>query len=140
MEHNARLAWKRFRLMTEACVTFKGKCCIYVIADSSGVPLYIGASESRGGLNGRYPGGTARAVDAALHGSGNFVHVAETALGQCFDTEKALIYAECRAVRQDAQPLYNRQGRIIPLSRFPVESLVHEGESPAFRHLAAHRR
>ena len=46
-----------------------------------------------------------------------------------------------RSVRENiAVPLYNRQGRIIPLSSFPVESLAHEGESPAFRHRAVHRR
>lgn len=126
--------------MTEACAEYQRRFCVYVVADPSGVPLYIGASEGQGGLNGRYRGGTARAVDAALHGSGNWVHVAETDPGRCFEIEKALIYAECRAVSQGGQaPLYNRQGRIIPLSSFPAESLVHEGESPAFRHRAVHR-
>jgi hypothetical protein len=126
--------------MTEACAAYKKKCCVYVIADGSGVPLYVGASESKGGLDGRYHGGTAAAVDAAMHCSGNFVHVAESDLGRCFDIEKALIYAECRAASQGAKPpLFNRHGRIIPLSSFQVESLVHEGDSPAFRHRAVPR-
>src|SRR6266478_4158818 len=51
---STRLVWRRFRLMTEACAAYKKKCCVYVIADGSGVPLYVGASASKGGLDGRY--------------------------------------------------------------------------------------
>lgn len=134
MTHQTRLIWRRFRLMTEACVAFKGTCCIYVIADSSGTPLYVGESESKGGLDGRYHGGTAAAVDAAMHGSGNCIYVAEGERGKCGLIEKALIFAEHCSTGHAFQPLYNRRGRITPLSTFPMETLIHEGEPPAFRH------
>lgn len=75
---------------------------------------------------GAYRGGTASAVDAALHGSGNLIFVAEVAGEHRETVEKALIWAE--------KPSYNRQGKIIPLSDLKAETLAHEGDVPMFGH------
>lgn len=95
-----------------------------MVADASGTPLYIGSSEGRDGLDGRYRGGTASTVDAALDGSGNQIFVAGGPRGRCEEIEKALIYAE--------QPRYNRQGRTVSLSSLSPASLTHSGDAPRF--------
>jgi len=118
--------------MSAACKDFKGKSCLYVIANSSGKPLYIGEAGGRDGLDGRYRGGTAHAIDAALNGSGNLIFVAAVSQEHREAIEKALIYTE--------QPFYNRQGKIIPLSSASVGSIVHEGEAPSFVHASLRRR
>ncbi len=126
MSGEAVLTWKRFKRMTEACKEFKLKSCIYVIADSSETPLYIGEAAGRDGLDGRYRGGTASAVDAALHESGNLIFVTPVPNKECRTIEQALIYAE--------QPLYNRQGKIVPLSSVSADSILHRGDVPRFTH------
>lgn len=98
------LTWRRFDRMTKACKEFHTTACVYVIADVTGIPLYIGSTEALGDR--RYRGGTASAFDAALHSSGNMIFVAEILVAQCVGIEKALIWAE--------KPQYNRQGKIIP--------------------------
>ncbi len=117
-----QLVWQRFDRMTNACKAFRAVSCVYVIADPRGKPLYIGCSEDLHGR--RYRGGTASALDAALHGSGNLIFVAEVASDHREPVEKALIWAE--------KPPYNRQGKIISLSRLKAEVFVHEGDVPAF--------
>src|SRR5262245_10811530 len=97
---DVRLTWRRFEGMVGATKAFKARSCVYVIADPSGRPLYIGVSED---LERRYRGGTAAAFDAALHGSGNIVFVAESSVEECEQVEKALIWAQ--------KPRYNRQGK-----------------------------
>lgn len=104
--NNICLTWRRFDRMTKACSAFKTVSCVYVIATVQGEPLYIGCSQALGDR--RYRGGTAAAFDAALHGSGNQIFVAEAPVNECEAIEKALIWAE--------RPRYNRQGKIIQLS------------------------
>jgi len=116
------LRWRRFDRMTKACKASRAVSCVYVIADPKGKPLYIGCSEDLDGR--RYRGGTASAFDAALHGSGNLILVAEITPEHREAVEKALIWAE--------KPPYNRQGKIIPLSDFKAGTFTHEGDVPAF--------
>ena len=124
MDGQVVLTWQRFGRMIEACKAFKERSCLYVIAEPSGKPLYIGGAGGRDGLDGRYRGGTASAVDAALHGSANIIFVAPIPDDKVKAAEKALIFAE--------KPMYNRQGKIVPLTAMPVESLVHAGDPPQF--------
>ena len=125
MGETITLRWKRFASMVAACRDFRHVCCVYVIADPSTRPMYIGCSESKGGLDGRYHGGTASAVDAALHGSGNLVFVAEVARGGCDPIEKALIWSE--------QPPCNRRFKNRNHSSLSADSLLNEGVVPAFK-------
>jgi hypothetical protein len=121
---DVQLTWRRFDGMVAATKAFKACACVYVIADPNGTPLYIGVSKALGEL--RYRGGTAAAFDAALHGSGNIIFVAESTVGDCEQVEKALIWAE--------KPPYNRQGKIIPLSDLNAGTFIHDGEVPVFDH------
>ena len=124
------LAWQRFPSMHEAAKAFKCRCCTYVIFDQNGRPLYIGPSGGKDGLEGRYRGGPASAMDAALHGSGNHIFVAPFSGPPREAVEKALIYWE--------QPQYNRQGIIINLgdlsqsSPIRPDSVIHSGDTPSF--------
>ncbi len=120
------LTWQRFTLMSEACKSFKQVSCVYVIADRSHKPLYIGEAGGMDGLSGRYRGGTAHAMDAAMSGSGNTISVAPVAADHRTPVQNALIYAE--------QPPHNRQGKIIPLSDLGMDSVEHQGDVPAFQH------
>ena len=124
MDEEIVLTWKCYTSMKEAGEAFRGKSCVYVIAAPSRKPLYIGETGGVDGLYGRYKGGTASSMDAALHGSGNLIFVAAIADEFRRMVENALIYAE--------QPPYNKQGKIIPLSPLPVESILHAGHSPTF--------
>ncbi len=116
--------------MHEASKAFKRRGCVYVIADPDGRPLYIESSGGKDGLEGGYRGGTASAMDAALHGSGNQIFVAPFSGPQREAVEKALIYWE--------QPQYNRQGKIINLgdlsqsSPIGPDSVIHSGDTPSF--------
>jgi len=126
MDEEIVLTWKCYTSMKEAGEAFRRKSCVYVIAAPSRQPLYIGKTEGVEGLWGRYKGGTASSMDAALHGSGNLIFVAAIAGEVLESVENALIYAE--------QPPYNNRGKIIPLSSLPVESILHAGHSPTFTH------
>ncbi len=99
------LHWRRFAQMTKACEAFKIDSCVYAITEGKGKPLYVGSSMALG--ESRYRGGTAAAIDAALHGSGNLIFVSAVLAERREAVEKALIWAE--------KPLYNRQGKIISL-------------------------
>jgi len=68
------LVWKKFANFQDALKRFKGVSCIYVLTDRDGRILRIGES---GNLRSRYRGGTGWMVEAALHGSGNMIFVAE---------------------------------------------------------------
>lgn len=109
--------------MRKACEAIK-ESCIYLIADHSGKPLYIGETGRMEGLDGRYHGGTASALDAAMHGSGNFVYVACISGVDRIDVERLLIYTE--------KPIYNRRKTISLIDPNRIE---HKGEVPVFEYL-----
>lgn len=118
MEH-VTLTWERFESFLKARKTFRSSPCIYVQTDPTENVLRVGQSDD---LWRRYFGGTAYAVEAALHGSGNLFFVSKAPA----DTQKRegieayLIYR--------LQPVYNRQHK-----RRPPEqdvALRHEGAIP----------
>ena len=120
------LTWQRFTLMSEAWEAFREKSCVYVIADPTGRSLYIiGETGQVEGLWGRYKGGTASSMDAALHGSGNLVFVAAVNDDEIRKSvESTLIFAE--------QPAYNERGKTNPLSSLGVDAVAHGGDVPNF--------
>jgi len=89
MDEPVSLKWQRFTKLTDARSTFARIACIYVQTDSRGCPIRIGKASE--GLEARYRGGTGYAIDAAMHGSGNFVYVAPTDKGLCGGIEDELI-------------------------------------------------
>lgn len=119
------LVWRKFRSMTEAGDAIKGSC-IYVIADPTGRPLYIGETGQGKGIAGRYKGGTASAVDAALHESGNLIYAAAIANADREEIEKFLIFQE--------RPLYNR---VKSSSFVPRDAVQHHGDVPTFQYLTS---
>lgn len=115
------LQWLRFRKLTEARSKMAKQPCVYIQTDSHGQILRIGAASK--GLNVRYRGGTGYAIDAAMHGSGNYVYAVSVPKEICKAVEAMLIYRE--------KPVYNNQGKTKPpLKRL---RLRHSGDTPAFR-------
>lgn len=117
------LTWKKYTSMVDACKTVRGSC-IYVIVDRLEKPLYIGETGRKDGLDGRYHGGNASSLDAALEGSGNTIYVTLVPESQRKMVEECLIFVE--------KPKHNR--RRTPNFLEP-STLRHHGEVPAFTHL-----
>jgi hypothetical protein len=82
------LVWLRYRSLTEARRDFGTEPCVYVQVDAAGRPLRVGKASF--GLNVRYRGGNAWALDAAMHGSGNQVFVAGVGSGLVVAVEAVL--------------------------------------------------
>ena len=68
------LTWERFDTFRLARERFRRVPCIYILADKDGSIRRVGESDD---LWQRYIGGTGWMVDAALHGSGKLIFVAE---------------------------------------------------------------
>jgi len=68
------LKWKRFKSFLDLREVFRSKPCIYLQTDPEEKILRVGES---GNIYDRYKGGTAYAVEAAMHGSGSLFFVAE---------------------------------------------------------------
>jgi hypothetical protein len=114
-----RLTWQRFASFLELREAFRARPCIYLQTDPKEYILRVGQSDD---LWERYKGGTAYAVEAALHGSGN-LFFATDAPGDRPERrrlEATLIY--------DLSPPYNNQHKDFPPAH-RVE-YVHEGEVP----------
>ena len=96
--------------------------CVYVQTDRDGHPIRVGKASD--GLEARYRGDTGYAIDAAMHGSENFVFVAAVPKYLCKAVEDELIW-------QGRQCLsYNNQGKAIcPSQRIQI---VHNGVPPKF--------
>src|SRR5437867_6632208 len=113
------LEWRRFTGFLPLREEFRGRPCIYLQTDPEERVLRVGESDD---LWNRYRGGTAYAVEAAMHGSGNLLFASlappDQAERRCL--EATLIY--------DLQPRYNNQHMGAPPAR-RVEYL-HEGEVP----------
>ena len=117
------LKWKRFTTLTAARDVFRSTPCIYVQTDSSALPIRVGKASL--GLEPRYRGGTGYALDAAMHGSGNFVFVAEVPSKECESIERELIWQHREALA------YNNVGKRAPPS--VRVTLIHEGDAPKFK-------
>lgn len=113
------LDWKRFEGFLQLREEFRGRPCIYLQTDPKEKLLRVGETDDPWK---RYRGGTAYALDAALHGSGNlfFAAVAPQKRTERQSLEATLIY--------DLQPQYNNQHKNYPPSR-RVE-YVHSGDIP----------
>lgn len=68
------LTFQRFPNFLEARKAFRGRPCVYILTDCDEKPLRIGETDD---LWKRYFGGTAYALEAAGHGSGNLYFVAD---------------------------------------------------------------
>src|SRR5262249_27596184 len=115
------LEWQSFSKLTEARTRFAKTSCVYVQADSQGCPIRVGKASE--GLEARYRGGTAYAIDAAMHESGNVIFVGAVERDLCGCVEAELIWQgkQCLA--------YNHQGkRIAPVRRL---LLIHSGTPPS---------
>ena len=122
-----RLEWRKFSRLTEARSTFAKVPCVYVQTDPVENPIRVGKASK--GLEVRFRGGTGYALDAAMHGSGNFVFVAAVPKEVCEAVEAELIWQGRR------QLTYNNNGKISPPSQ--RLELVHEGTPPSFRRFDA---
>ena len=114
-----RLNWRKFGGFLKLREEFRNRPWIYLQTDPEERILRVGESDN---LRNRYRGGTAHAVEAAMHESGNLLFAtlapADKAERRCL--EATLIY--------NLQPRYNNQHMgTLPARR--VEYL-HEGEVP----------
>ena len=113
------LKWKRFTSFLDLRKAFRSRPCIYLQTDPDEKIIRVGESDD---IFKRYYGGTAYALEAALHGSGNlfFVSSAPVDMQERRALEAALIY--------DLQPRYCNKHKILP----PLKptNYVHEGEVP----------
>ena len=113
------LEWHRFTGFLQLREQFRSRPCIYLQTDPHERILRVGESNDPWH---RYPGGTAYALDAALHGSGNLFFAAPAPVDKAERQalEATLIY--------DLQPPYNNQHKDSP--PVPRVAYVHEGEVP----------
>ena len=118
------LEWQRFATLTSARITFPTTACVYVQAAPHGVPVRVGMASQ--GLAIRYRGGTGYAVDAAMHGSGNWAFVAPVPAKVCDAVARELIW-QGRSVLT-----YNNGGKGEP--PVPRLTLHHRGTTPVFDH------
>jgi hypothetical protein len=113
------LKWKRFKSFLDLREVFRSKPCIYLQTDPEEKIIRVGESAD---LYERYKGGTAFAVEAAMHGSGNLFFAAEAPeeKNERKPLEATMIY--------DLQPPYCNQHKKYALLS-PVK-YVHEGDIP----------
>ncbi|NGZ10350.1 MAG: hypothetical protein CV088_13330 [Nitrospira sp. LK70] len=113
------LNWRRFTGFLLLREEFRGQSCIYLRTIPQEKILRVGET---GDPWTRYKGGTAYALDAALHGSGNLFFAATAPQGEIErrSLEATLIY--------DLQPQYNNEHKDYPPFK-PVE-YVHRGDVP----------
>lgn len=110
------LRWKRFSDFRTLRDEFRDKPCIYLQTDRSEEILRIGQTED---IYNRYKGGTAYALVAAMHKSGNLLFVAEAPKDEKTreDLEQTMIH--------DYDPPYCNQRK----KHKPVK-YAHEGDIP----------
>ena len=111
------LKWQRFESFLKLRKDFRSKPCIYLQTDPKEEILRVGKSAD---LYERYKGGTAYAMEAAMHGSGNLFFAAETPGDESErkQLEATMIY--------ELQPKYCNQHKQSQPSR-PVK-YVNEGD------------
>lgn len=100
-----KLTWYRFPSFIDAREFFRGKGCIYLQTNASESILRVG--ECRDPWE-RYKGGTAYALDAAGHNSGNLYFFAEVK-----EDSKTRKMIEATLIF-DLQPRYNNQHKKTP--------------------------
>ena len=119
-ENKITLEWQRFQSIVAARGAFAWASCIYVQADSEGRALRVRGAP--GGLAPLYRGETGRALDAAMHGSGNLVFVAAVSRDVCEAVEGTLLW-----IHRDVLP-YNAAATPPSI----LLELNHLGSPPRF--------
>ena len=119
------LHWKRFTSLLSLRKAFRSKPCIYLQTDPEETILRIGESKD---MYERYRGGTAYALEAALHKSGNLFFVAEAPAeeNQRKQLEATMIY--------DHQPKYCNEHK----SRSPQRPVQYDHEGDVAKGLCLH--
>jgi len=115
------LRWHRFTSFLRLREEFRGRPCIYLQTDPRGQVLRVG--ETKDLWDSKYRGGTAYALEAALHGSGNLFFAALAPIDEA--TRKAL---EATLI-YDLQPQFNNEHKKYP----PIRRMeyIHDGEVPS---------
>jgi excinuclease UvrABC nuclease subunit len=116
-----QLKWRRFTGFLPLREAFRDQPCIYLQTDPHERILRVGESKDLWGS--RYRGGTAYALEAALHGSGNLFFAAPAPIDEAErkSLEATLIY--------DLQPTYNNDHKKYP--PFRRMEYAHGGEVPS---------
>lgn len=116
---SVELEWKRFTGFLALREAFRATPCLYLQTDPQECVLRVGESDDPWN---RYKGGSAYALEAAIHGSGNLFFAAAAPKDQ---TERRALEA---TLIYDLQPRYNNQHRDFP----PVRRVdyVHQGAIP----------
>jgi hypothetical protein len=114
-----KLTWNRFPNFVNAREFFRGKGCIYLQTDAAENILRVGECDDPWE---RYKGGTAYALDAAGHNSGNLYFFAE--VNEDSSTRKEI---EANLIF-GLQPRYNNQHKKKP-PRVQVQC-CHSGDVP----------
>ena len=111
------LKWHRFESFLKLREIFRSKPCIYLQTDPEEKILRVGQSDN---LYERYKGGTAFAMEAAMHGSGNLFFAAEAShdKNERQQLEATMIY--------ELQPQYCNHHKQYPPSM--SVKYVHEGD------------
>ena len=84
------LEWQPYENLTTARRMFGNRACVFVQTDPDGHPLHVGKAPR--GLGAFLKGDLAYTTDAAMHGSGNRVFVAEVEAAQCAGVHRALAW------------------------------------------------
>ncbi len=114
-----RLDWRRFESFLSLREAFRSRPCVYLQTDPDERILRVGESDD---LWNRYLGGTAYALEAALHGSRNLFFACEAPSDA---TERKRLEATLIWV---LQPLYNNHHKSLP--PFPRADFVQGGQAP----------
>lgn len=135
MAARIELKWLMFSSWKEIIENDEGKYefpCVYVVADSNNVPLYIGATTQKqrekdgklwaGGIRARYYHDWT-VLDACMEGTGKSVYITEVPKDVAFKIEKQLIY--------ENKPKYNTNQKTEPPKK--QFELHHRGKFPNFR-------
>lgn len=114
------LVWQRFTSFRQARDALGKQPGVYVVSDPEGRPVRVGMTLA--GLVSRYYGGTAWAIEAAGHGSGNLWFVAPVDRASCAVVEATMIWQW-----RDSLP-YNVIGKKQTPKR--TVTLRHKGKPP----------
>jgi hypothetical protein len=117
-----RLEWQRFPSFLKLREAFRGRPCIYLQTDPSELVLRVGET---GDPWARYRGGTAWALEAAGHGSGNLYFAAPAPADE---RERRRLES---SLISDLAPKYNNMQSIQR-----ADGYEHAGQVPAGVHAA----
>lgn len=129
MTSSVKLEWMKFSKWKDVIDTDDyGFPCVYIVADSDGTPLYIGATTQKkrkvkgnllaGGLRARYFHDWT-VLDACMEGTRRSVYIAKVRKDQAFKIEHQLIF--------ENKPKYNKNQKEKPPKI--MFKITHKGRS-----------